>query len=68
MVNTGKMSMLLDTGLSISLPPGEAVDFILYSSIPGALFQENNNFWDVPCENTTRLEFVFGYVFGNKPE
>ncbi|CAL1706252.1 unnamed protein product [Somion occarium] len=58
-LESGKTAMLLDTGFTLSYIPGAAVDFI-YKSISGAKFDKKNQLWEVPCENTTQLDFVFG--------
>lgn len=56
-----KQVVVLDTGFTFSQIPPAAVDFI-YSSIPGAQFNQTSGLWVVPCENTTTLSFEFGYV------
>ncbi|CAL1714604.1 unnamed protein product [Somion occarium] len=55
----GKTVMVLDTGFTFSQFPPAAVDFI-YSSIEGSKFNKTSGLWEVPCENTTNLEFDFG--------
>ena len=56
----GQQVVVLDTGFTFSQIPPAAVDFI-YSSIPGATFNQSSGLWVVPCENTTELTFEFGY-------
>lgn len=58
-VEEGKQVVVLDTGFTYSQIPRAAVDFI-YSSIPGAWFNETRGLWHVPCMNTTELSFEFG--------
>lgn len=58
----GKQVVLLDTGYTFSQLPKAAVDFI-YSTIPGAHYNASNGYWQVPCNETTKLSFQFKYVF-----
>lgn len=55
----GKTVMVLDTGFTFSQFPPAAVDFI-YSSINGSVQNKTSGLWTVPCDQTTKLEFVFG--------
>lgn len=56
----GQQVVILDTGFTFSQIPPAAVDFI-YSSIPGAWFNQTSGLWVLPCESTTQLSFTFGY-------
>ncbi len=55
----GTVVAALDTGFSFPPLPAPAVDAI-YSSIPGAEFDEQSGMWIVPCTAATNLSFVFG--------
>ncbi|EIW55236.1 acid protease, partial [Trametes versicolor FP-101664 SS1] len=58
-VPAGKVVAALDTGTSLPPLPALAVDAI-YSSIPGAEFDDVSSNWFVPCNGSTTLSFVFG--------
>ncbi len=60
-VPTGKVVAALDTGTSLSPLPAPAVDAI-YSTIPGAEFDDVSTNWFVPCNGSTTLSFIFGSV------
>lgn len=60
----GTIVAVLDTGFTFPPLPTEAVTAI-YSSIPGATFDNSSGLWIVPCENSTTLEFQFGWVSGS---
>ena len=61
-VKPGQIAAVLDTGFALPPLPPAAVDFI-YGSIPGAMFTDSTYpQWLVPCNATTSLSFVFGYV------
>ncbi|CCL98604.1 uncharacterized protein FIBRA_00606 [Fibroporia radiculosa] len=58
-VPEGSIVTVFDTGFSFPPLPTAAVNFI-YSSIPGATYDNSTGLWLVPCESSTRLEFQFG--------
>lgn len=53
----GKVVAALDTHTSFPPLPAPAVDAI-YSSIPGAEFDDVSKNWFVPCNGSTTLSFV----------
>lgn len=57
-VPAGEVVAALDTGTSFPPLPAPAVDAI-YSSIPGAEFDDVSKNWFVPCNGSTTLSFVF---------
>ncbi|KAK7052765.1 Six-hairpin glycosidase [Favolaschia claudopus] len=76
-VPSGKNIVLLDTGTTNILMPGEQVNAI-YSAIPGAVFSPNSNIplaqfsttrdvWVVPCTATPSVVASFGYDFPVHP-
>lgn len=62
-VPAGKVQALLDTGDPTAILPIALMDAI-YSKIPGALQYTDGttHLWVLPCNTTTDVELVFGYV------
>ena len=60
-VPKGSIVAALDTGFSFPPLPPAAVDAI-YGSISGAIYDQYSQVWLVPCNGSTNLTFVFGYV------
>ncbi|KAI0364779.1 acid protease [Pilatotrama ljubarskyi] len=54
----GKIAAVVDTGVTFPPLPPAAVDAI-YRSIPGAVFDQTTSLWEVPCNASTNLSFVF---------
>lgn len=62
-IQPGSLDVELDTGSSFPSMPPAIVDAI-YSSIPGALRLPGSTLaeWLVPCNATTNVTFIFGWV------
>lgn len=62
-VPAGKLQTLLDSGDPTATVPIAFMDAI-YSKIPGAVQYTDGatHLWMLPCNTTTDVEFVFGYV------
>ena len=58
-VPEGTNVVALDTGFSLPPLPPAAVDAI-YSSIPGAMYDNVAKMWLVPCNGTAAVTFVLG--------
>lgn len=56
---SGKSLAQLDTGATDAAIPPFMVTAI-YSSMPGAIFSEADDFWIVPCNSTADVRFTFG--------
>lgn len=60
-VPAGHMVALLDTGDPTAIMPTFLLDAI-FSKVPGAISVKSEGVWVVPCNTTTSVSFVFGYV------
>ena len=57
----GQVVTALDTGFSFSQVPRYVSDAI-YGRVPGAAFDEKNQWWTVPCSSLITISFKFGGV------
>lgn len=57
----GTLVAVLDSGATQAQVPPNLVDAI-YNSISGAIFDKFSNQWLVPCDGTTNLTVIMGYV------
>jgi len=57
----GQLVAVLDTGFTLTQVPRYVSDAI-YGRIPGAVFNEKNQFWTVPCDSLINVSFKFGGV------
>jgi hypothetical protein len=57
----GQLVAVLDTGFTLTQVPRYVSDAI-YGRVPGAVFNEKNQFWTVPCDSLINVSFKFGGV------
>lgn len=57
----GQLVAVLDTGFTLTQVPRYVSDAI-YGRVPGAVFDEKNQFWTVPCDSLINVSFKFGGV------
>ncbi|KAF9646039.1 acid protease [Thelephora ganbajun] len=55
----GQLVGVLDTGFTLTQVPRSVSDAI-YGRVPGAVFNEKNQFWTVPCDSLINVSFKFG--------
>lgn len=56
-----KLVAVIDTGFTLTQVPRTVSDAI-YGRVPGAAFDEKNQFWTVPCDSLINVSFEFGGV------
>ena len=57
----GQLVAVLDTGFTLTQVPRYVSDAI-YGRVPGAVFDEKNQFWTVPCDSLINVSLKFGGV------
>ena len=57
----GQLVTVLDTGFTLTQVPRYVSDAI-YGRVPGAVFDEKNQYWTVPCDSLIQISFRFGGV------
>lgn len=57
----GQLVTVLDTGFTLTQVPRTVSDDI-YGRVPGAVFDEKNQYWTVPCDSLIQVSFKFGGV------
>jgi len=55
----GQLVAVLDTGFTLTQVPRHVSDAI-YGRVPGAVFDEKNQFWTVPCDSLINVSLKFG--------